>query len=188
MIDAKKTPLNQKGMVIWLLGLSGAGKSTIATLLKEKLDNEGFFSVSLDGDILRAGINNNLTYSNEDREENIRRAAEMAKILVENNIITICSFITPLQGHRDLMHKILYDQYFEVFVNCPLEICEKRDVKGLYKKARTEGLSNFTGISAAFEPSVSSNLTLFTNIQTPADSCELLYSAILPYINPDDEN
>ncbi|MEO6286962.1 MAG: adenylyl-sulfate kinase [Dyadobacter sp.] len=185
MIHAKKTPLSQKGIVIWLLGLSGAGKSTIATLLKEKLDGEGFFSVLLDGDILRAGINSNLTYSNEDRAENVRRAAEMAKILVENNIITICSFITPMQGHRDLTHEILGERYFEVFVDCPLEVCEERDVKGLYKKARTEGLTNFTGISSAFEPSINSHLTLFTNTQTPRDSCELLYSAILPDIKPD---
>jgi adenylylsulfate kinase len=186
MINAEKTALKQKGMVIWLLGLSGAGKSTIATLLKEKLDSEGFFSVLLDGDILRAGINSNLTYSNEDRAENVRRASEMAKILVGNNIITICSFITPLQEHRDLAHDILGEHYFEVFVNCPLDVCEKRDIKGLYKKARAEGLSNFTGISAAFEPSVNSHLTLFTNTQTPRDSCELLYSAVLRYIKPDE--
>jgi adenylylsulfate kinase len=182
MMDEQKSPLNQKGMVIWLMGLSGAGKSTIANLMKEKLSGQGFFSVVLDGDELRGGINQNLSYSSEDRAENIRRAAEIAKILVGNNIITICSFITPLEEHRALASEVIGESYFEVFINCPLEICEQRDVKGLYKKARTEGLNDFTGVSARFEPSINPNLTLFTNVQTAEECCEELYVSILPHI------
>jgi adenylylsulfate kinase len=182
MINQQQNLLNQNGMVVWLMGLSGAGKSTVANLLKAKLEKEGYFSVLLDGDDLRAGINQNLSFSAKDRAENIRRAAEIAKILVGNNVITICSFITPLQAHRDLARKIVGKHYFEVFVNCPLEVCEKRDVKGLYKKARTEGISNFTGVSSKFEPSLKSNLNLFTHAQTPEESCEMLFSTILPRI------
>lgn len=173
---------SQKGIVIWLLGLSGAGKSTIAALLKEKLAADGYFSVILDGDELRSGVNQDLSFSTTDRAENIRRAAEIARILIGNNIITICSFITPLQDHRELARSVIGDDYFEVFINCPLEICEQRDVKGLYKKARTEGISNFTGVTARFEPSLNSNLTLFTNAQTPQESCELLYTNVLQRI------
>lgn len=182
-MNEQKNLLSQQGLVIWLLGLSGAGKSTVANLMKEKLSGQGYFSVVLDGDELRAGINQNLSYTNEDRTENVRRAAEIAKILVSNNIITICSFITPLHEHRLLASEIIGDHYFEVFINCPLEICEKRDVKGLYKKARTEGLSDFTGVSSRFEPSANPNLTLLTNIQTAEESCELLYASILPHIS-----
>lgn len=182
MMDLQQGILKQNGLVIWLMGLSGAGKSTVANLLKTKLQGEGFFSILLDGDELRAGINQNLSYSVQDRAENVRRAAEIAKILVGNKVITICSFITPLQEHRDLAHQIIGKDYFEVFVSCPLDVCEKRDTKGLYKKARTEGLPNFTGISSAFEPSLKSDLTLHTNAQTPEESCEMLFSTILPQI------
>jgi adenylylsulfate kinase len=176
--------LSHNGIVIWLLGLSGSGKSTIANLLKEKLSTQGYASVILDGDNLRTGISHNLSFSDDDRSENIRRAAEIAKILHQNNIITICSLITPLGKHRDLAHSIIGDPYFEVFVDCPLEVCEKRDVKGLYKKARTKNLSDFTGISSRFEAPLFSHLTLLTNTQAPEESCELLYSAISPILVP----
>lgn len=175
---SKNSLLKQRGIVVWLLGLSGAGKSTIATLLEKELTTNGYFSVLLDGDNLRSGINKNLSFNSEDRAENIRRAAEIAKILVSNNIITICSFITPLQDHRNLAREIIGDDYFEVFVDCPLEICEERDVKGLYKKARKEGIANFTGISSLFEPSPSSNLILTTSSQSPEESVGILLEAL----------
>lgn len=166
-------------MVVWLLGLSGAGKSTIAILLKERLAADGVFSAVLDGDELRAGINQDLSFSTADRTENVRRAAEIAKVLAGNRIVTICSFITPLQEHRDLARTIIGEGYFEVFIKCPLEVCEKRDVKGLYKKARAEGISNFTGVTADFEASFSSDLTIFTDAQTPEESSDLLYVNVL---------
>jgi adenylylsulfate kinase len=174
----KNSLLKQRGIVVWLLGLSGAGKSTLATLLEKELTEKGYFSVMLDGDNLRSGINKNLSFNSEDRAENIRRAAEIAKLLVSNNIITICSFITPLQAHRDLAREIIGEDYFEVFVDCPLEVCEQRDVKGLYKKARREGIANFTGISSSFEPSASSELILTTAQQSPQESVEILLEAL----------
>jgi adenylylsulfate kinase len=175
---SKNSLLKQRGIVVWLLGLSGAGKSTIATLLEKVLTANGYFSVLLDGDNLRSGINKNLSFSSEDRAENIRRAAEIAKLLVSNNIITICSFITPLQDHRNLAREIVGEDYFEVFVDCPLNICEERDVKGLYKKARKEGITNFTGISSRFEPSASSHLILTTAFQSPEESVGILFEAL----------
>ncbi|WP_442589721.1 adenylyl-sulfate kinase [Pedobacter sp. AW31-3R] len=169
---------NQKGMVIWMLGLSGAGKSTIANLLKEQLEDNDIFSIRLDGDEMRQGLNKNLGFSMEDRAENIRRAAEAAKILASNGIIVICSFITPLHIHREIAKEILQDFYFEVFVDCPLEVCEQRDVKGLYKLANEHTLKNFTGISSLFEEPAHSHLNLLTATHTPRQCCDHLYTAL----------
>lgn len=177
-----KNLLKQNGLVVWLLGLSGAGKTTIASLLEEKLTAEGYFSVLLDGDNLRSGINRDLSFGLEDRSENIRRAAEIAKIMAGNNIITLCSFITPLTVHREVANEILGDAYFEVFVDCPLEVCEERDVKGLYVKARQAGIIDFTGISSAFEPALDARVVLSTATQTPQESVSILYAALEPYI------
>ena len=183
IIDVNNIPaLKQKGVVVWLFGLSGAGKTTISTLLKEKLEQEGFFSIALDGDILRAGINKDLGFNNHDRAENVRRAAEIAKMLAGNNIITICSFITPLNAHRQLAADIIGGQYFEVFLDCPLEICKTRDVKGLYKSADLNLISNFTGVSAKFEPTVSANLIINTNEEQPAQSRDRVFDAIIDQI------
>ena len=113
---------DQNSLVIWLFGLSGSGKTTISNLLSEQLKAEGYFSVALDGDALREGINKDLGFSEQDRTENIRRAAEIAKLMLNNNIITICSFITPLQAQRALAAEIIGDRYFEVFIDCPLNI------------------------------------------------------------------
>ncbi len=174
--------LQQKGMVIWMTGLSGSGKSTIARLLEKKLGEENYFSVVLDGDELRQTLNKDLGFSEADRSENIRRAAELAKLLVQKNIIVICSFITPLQKHRQLAAAITGDVYYEVFVDCPLQICEQRDVKGLYRKARNNEITDFTGIGSGFEPGVNANLTLHTNTESATESMEKLFSHILPKI------
>jgi adenylylsulfate kinase len=177
------TCLNQKSIVIWLFGLSGSGKTTISTLLKEKLEDEGFFTVTLDGDVLRTGINRDLGFSESDRAENIRRAAEIAKLMLKKNIITICSFITPLEEHRALAAEIIGEQYFEVFLDCPLAICQKRDVKGLYKSAGLNLVQNFTGVSAKFEPAVNANLVIKTHIESPTQSRDRLFSEISSKIN-----
>ena len=174
----------QKGMVIWLFGLSGSGKTTISTLLKEKLEDEGFFVTTLDGDVLREGINKDLGFSESDRAENIRRAAEIAKLMMLNNMITICSFITPLEQHRVLAADIIGNQYFEVFLDCPLSICKERDVKGLYKDADLKLISNFTGVSAKFEPAINANLIIKTNTESPHHSMDRLFLAIIPKIGP----
>lgn len=174
----------QKGTVVWLFGLSGSGKTTITQLLETYLREQHYFAVSLDGDALRNTLNKDLSFSAKDRAENIRRAAELAKILVQKNIITICSFITPLQEHRDIASAILGDSYFEVFVDCPLEVCEDRDVKGLYKKARKNEVKEFTGISSGFEKPGFPWLVIRTDQQTPGESARLLLRHLLPLIQP----
>lgn len=174
---------SQRGIVVWLFGLSGSGKTTISTLLKEKLEKEGFFAITLDGDVLREGINKDLGFSEADRAENIRRAAEIAKIMMMSNIITICSFITPLEQYRALAAQIIGEQYFEVFLDCPLAICKERDVKGLYKDADQNLISNFTGVSARFEPALNANLIIRTNTESPIQSRDKLFLEIISKIS-----
>ena len=169
----------QHGLVVWLFGLSGSGKTTISTLLREKLKEEGFFTVALDGDALREGINKDLGFSEQDRTENIRRAAEIARLMLNNNIITICSFITPLGTQRALAAEIIGEKYFEVFIDCPLNVCKARDVKGLYKDADQNLIPNFTGVSAKFEPSANANLVIKTNTESPVQSRERLFKEII---------
>ncbi|WP_051584744.1 adenylyl-sulfate kinase [Pedobacter jeongneungensis] len=177
------TGLDQKGIVIWLFGLSGSGKTTISSLLKEKLAEQGFFTVTLDGDVLRTGINKDLGFSESDRAENIRRAAEIAKVMLKNNMITICSFITPLEEHRALAAEIIGERYFEVFLDCPLAICQERDVKGLYKNAGLNLIQNFTGISAKFEPAINANLIIKTHIESPTQSRDRVFFEIISKIS-----
>lgn len=161
----KKSISTQKGIVIWFTGLSGAGKSTLSEALQTKLNDEGFFTKLLDGDVLRNGINKGLGFSEEDRMENIRRAAEVAKLFVESNFITLCSFITPTEKMRSHTKMIIGEEnYIEVFVNCSIEQCEIRDVKGLYKKARSGNISNFTGITSTFELPQNSDIIINTEI------------------------
>ena len=159
----KERLLNQNGIVIWLIGLSGSGKSTLARALENKLYNEGFLTQLLDGDNLRVGLNSNLGFSEEERWENIRRTSEVAKLFVASGIVTICSFITPTDDIRKMAGGIIGDSYFEVFVNCPLEVCEARDVKGIYKKVRNGEIENFTGIGAPFESPKNPHLELNTD-------------------------
>ena len=149
--------------VIWFTGLSGAGKTTLANEFQKYLNIKGFNSRILDGDELRKGLNNGLGFSENDRSENIRRAAEVAKLFIESNFIVLCSFITPLNKMRSLAKTIIgEDNYIEVFVDCSIEECEKRDVKGLYKKVREAKISDFTGISSDFEIPNSPDIILNT--------------------------
>ncbi len=172
----------QKGIVVWLLGLSGAGKSTIAQLLEQHLTLNGYFSIRLDGDALRETVNKGLGFSDDERAENIRRTAEMASLLCANNVITICSLITPLNRHRDIARNILGDNYHEVFVDCPLEVCVGRDVKGLYQQAFKKEIRNFTGIGSSFEAPAQPWLTLQAHNTTAQECTTKLYNAILPLI------
>ena len=151
MSDREKL-LNQRGVVLWFTGLSGSGKSTLAIALERELHNAGYVCRLLDGDNIRTGINNNLGFSEEDRKENIRRIAEVAKLFADSGIITIASFISPTNEVRKMAGEIIGENDFlEVFISTPLEVCEQRDVKGLYKKARAGIIKDFTGISAPFE-------------------------------------
>jgi adenylyl-sulfate kinase len=156
-----------KGMVIWFTGLSGSGKSTLANELNTYLFQQGKYSYILDGDNTRLGINHDLTFSDADRTENNRRIAEIAKLFVETGSIVLCSFISPFEKDRLLSKEILgQEDYFEVFVDCSLEECEKRDVKGMYKLARKGELESFTGISSPYEIPTNPNLEVNTEKNT----------------------
>lgn len=163
------------GKVIWLYGLSGAGKSTLAGLLKTQLQEAGYPAVILDGDRLRAGMNRDLAFSVEDRAENVRRTAEMAMVLAEQEIISICALITPLAAHRQLARAIAGQAYMEVLVDCSLEECRRRDVKGLYCLSEQQKLKQFTGVDAAFEPDYQSDLVIHTAHTTPAEAAAQLF-------------
>ena len=176
--------LRQKARVIWLCGLSGSGKSTLADALSQVLFEKGFFCVLLDGDRTRMGLNKDLGFSNADREENLRRVAELCKLMVEDGIIVIASFISPLKSHRTMLRQIVGEEDFLlIYTNSSLEQCEKRDVKGLYRKARTGEIKDFTGISAPFEEPQAPFLQLNTDQQSVAECSDALLDAILPKIN-----
>lgn len=160
----KEEILRQRGRVIWFTGLSGSGKTTLAASLEKELFFRRFFCQVLDGDNIRSGINSNLGFNDDDRLENIRRIAEVSKLLISGGMITICSFISPTKDIRDLAKNIIGSKDFiEIYLDTPLEECERRDVKGLYKKARAGEIKDFTGISAPFDPPENPNLTLDTS-------------------------
>jgi len=180
----KEKILNQKGMVIWFTGLSGAGKTTLANALKEELEKKNFFIQVLDGDELRKGINSNLGFSEADRIENIRRTAEIAKLFVNSGLITICSFISPTNQIRKSTKEIIGpENYFEIYVNTPLNICEGRDVKGMYKKARAGEIKNFTGIDSVYEIPLHSNFEINTADASVSKCVDDILKAILPHIS-----
>lgn len=179
----KENLLKQRGKVLWLTGLSGSGKSTIAKGLEQVLHENGYLTMLLDGDNLRTGLNSNLGFSEEDRMENIRRVAEVAKLFLSCGIITISSFISPTLSIRKMAREIIgAEDFLEIYVSCPLEVAENRDVKGLYKKARNGEISEFTGISAPFEPPVEPALEIKTNEMPARDSVEKAFQFILPKI------
>lgn len=159
------------GCVIWLTGLSGSGKSTISKLLKDRLKKAELPAVILDGDIIRTGLCSDLTFSPEDRAENIRRVGEVSRLFCYAGIITIVAFISPYREDRDRVRAILAeDEFIEVFVDCPIEECKSRDPKGLYKKVEQGEISNFTGISAPYEAPLNPEIHLKTDQHT-SDKC-----------------
>ncbi|MCB9058067.1 MAG: adenylyl-sulfate kinase [Calditrichae bacterium] len=180
--EAKEQLLNQNARVFWMTGLSGSGKSTIAIAVEKKLHELGFLTQILDGDNIRSGINNNLGFSDGDRKENIRRIAEVSKLFVNCGIITINSFVSPTIEIRNLARSIIGDDFFEIYINAPLEVCEKRDVKGLYKKARKGEIKDFTGIDAPFEAPENPDLEINTANLSVEQSVEKVLNTILPLI------
>lgn len=161
---AREELLKQKGVVIWFTGLSGSGKSTIANQVANGLHQLGKLTYVLDGDNIRHGLNKNLGFSPEDREENIRRIGEVAKLFADAGVITTTAFISPYRKDRDKAREILEDgRFIEVFVDCPLEVCESRDPKGLYKKARAGEIKEFTGIDAPYEVPENAEIVINTN-------------------------
>jgi len=159
----KESLLDQRGVVLWLYGLSGSGKSTIANALERRLHDSGRFVIMLDGDNLRSGLNSNLGFSDEDRCENVRRVAEMAKSLMRTGAIVIVSVITPQEAFRKQAREIIGNEDFiEIYVKASFETCRQRDVKGLYNKFEAGKISNFTGKSSSFEEPAHANITLDT--------------------------
>lgn len=160
----KEQLLGQKGVMLWFTGLSGSGKSTVAIALERELQKRGLLCRILDGDNIRTGINANLGFSADDRRENIRRVAEVAKLFVDTGIITIAAFVSPTEDLRNLAQYIIgKDDFKEIFISTPIEECERRDVKGLYARARRGEVKNFTGISAPFEAPQHPALSLDTS-------------------------
>ena len=169
--------------MIWFTGLSGSGKSTIAIALERELHKRGLLCRILDGDNIRSGINNNLGFTEADRIENIRRIAEVSKLFVDTGIITIAAFISPSNDIREMAANIIgKDDFLEVYVCTPIEECERRDVKGLYAKARRGEIKNFTGISAPFEAPAQPALVLDTSALSLEESVNKLLELILPRI------
>jgi len=167
--------------VIWLVGLSGSGKSTLAGNIETVLHQKGYKTYLLDGDNVRLGLNNDLGFSSKDRTENIRRIAEVARLFNEAGIIVLSAFISPLESDRNQARELIgVENFIEIFVHCPLHICEKRDVKGLYAKARKGLIPNFTGIDAPFENPKQPDLT----VNTETDPPELSLKKLLDFIEP----
>ena len=165
--------------MLWFSGLSGAGKTTLADALTLKLKDK-INLVVLDGDKLRSGLCRDLKFSNEDRKENIRRSAEIAKLLLKQNYSVISALITPLQEHRDVVNSVLNGYTFKhIWVKCPLDVCEKRDVKGLYKKARAVNNNNFTGLGSTFEDPINSDIVVETDHHSIAESVNYIIDYLI---------
>lgn len=179
----KEKHLNQKSKVIWLTGLSGAGKTTIAKHLEVELVKRHFFTQVLDGDNVRTGINNNLGFSDQDRYENIRRIAEISKLFLNCGVITINCFISPTEDIREMARNIIgADDFIEVYINAPLNVCEERDIKGLYSRARRGEIKEFTGITSPFESPQHIDLEIRTDLLTIEESVNNLLNVVLPRI------
>jgi adenylylsulfate kinase len=177
-VSPKKFNQSEKGFVVWFTGLSGSGKSTMADLLNQEFKSRGLLSLVLDGDKLRAGLSSDLDFSLQGRRENIRRTAEVCKIMIEAGIIALASLITPVEKDRQWMKGLLGSNVFLVYLDCPLEICEQRDPKGLYKSAWQGKIRNFTGIGSAYEIPADPDLVLKTHLECPSECVKRIWSAI----------
>ena len=181
--EFRENKLGQRSKVIWLTGLSGSGKSTIGLALEKRLFQENFVAQLLDGDNIRSGINKNLGFSEEDRKENIRRIAEIAKLYLSSGIITINSFISPTAETRNLAKEIVGDaDFLEIYINAPMATCESRDVKGLYKKARAGEIQGFTGVNQVYEKPENPALELRTDLLGVDEAVDILFTFLKKHI------
>ena len=178
----KEKMLGQRGLVIWMTGLSGSGKTTIAVALEQMLAKDGVVTQVLDGDNIRSGINSNLSFSEVDRKENIRRIAEVSKLFVNCGVVTLNCFVSPTKDIRQQAKDILGEDMVEIFINTPFEECEKRDVKGLYAKARAGEIKNFTGLDAPFEAPENPFLDVRTVGHSVEECAKQIYDAVMPLI------
>lgn len=177
----RQSLLKQKPLLIWFTGLSGSGKSTMANLLESELHATGYKTYILDGDNIRHGLCNDLAFTEEDRMENIRRIGEVSKLFLDSGVIVLSAFVSPFAKDRDQVRQLVGEENFvEVFVDCPLEVCEQRDVKGLYKKAREGKIKNFTGIDSPFEKPEKADIVL----KTAEVDAKILLSNLLEYVEP----
>jgi adenylylsulfate kinase len=182
----KEIYLKQRAKVIWFTGLSGSGKTTLASMLEKRLFELNYFCQILDGDNVRSGINRNLMFTDKDRVENIRRIAEVSKLFMNCGIILICAFISPTNEIRQMAKEIVgEDDFLEVFIDTPIEVCELRDPKGLYKKARTGEIKNFTGISSPFEAPKNPFISVDNTDSDMANTIREMLLKILPEIRFD---
>ena len=171
--DQREQATGQKGCVLWFTGLSGSGKSTVSRRVEQRLLERGVFAYGLDGDNVRFGLNRDLGFSPEDRAENIRRIGEVAKLFADSTVVTLAAFVSPYRADRDaIREKLPEGRFVEVFVDTPLEVCEARDPKGLYKKARAGEIGNFTGISAPYEAPLKAEIVLKTDGKTIDQSAD----------------
>lgn len=182
---AREQLMQQKPKLIWFTGLSGSGKSTLAVQLEAALHGHGFKTYLLDGDNIRSGLNKDLSFTDEGRVENIRRIGEVSKLFLDAGLVLLSAFISPFEADRAQVRRIVgAENYFEVFVDTPLEVCEQRDVKGLYKKARAGEVKNFTGISSPYERPADSDIVIRTDEMSIEESVATLIEAVLPAIKP----
>ena len=187
--EEKEQQLGQRGITVWFTGLSGSGKSTIAIALEQRLSQMGILCRILDGDNIRTGINRGLGFSEEDRKENIRRIAEVCKLFTETGIVTLAAFVSPTNELRDMAREIISaDDFAEIYVATPLEECERRDVKGLYGKARRGEIKDFTGISSPFEAPKAPTLHIDTTGREVEECVDEVLAAILDRIRIDSTN
>ena len=178
-IEERRVLNKQNSFLIWFTGLSGSGKSTLANALEYKLFQEGYKTYALDGDNIRKGINKDLNFSPEDRTENIRRIAEVANLMVDAGLIVIAAFVSPYKKDRKNIENIVgKDNFVEVFVNTSIAECEKRDVKGLYKKARAGEIKDFTGVNAPYENPENPTIEIVTDDKTVEESVDIIYNLI----------
>ena len=182
--DQRIMAMRQKPFVLWLTGLSGSGKSTLSTALEKLLIDKGFKAYLLDGDLVRSGLNKDLGFTDDDRRENVRRIGEVCRLMNDAGLVVITSFISPFRADRDFVRSLIPPtDYAEVYVNAPLEVCENRDVKGLYKKARKGLIPDFTGVSSPYEEPLKPELVLHTAKETQEESLAKLTEFILDKIS-----
>lgn len=182
-LEQRQQLLRQKAKLIWFTGLSGSGKSRLAVQLEAQLYAKGYKTYLLDGDNIRTGLNKDLSFTDEGRVENIRRIGEVSKLLLDAGIVVLSAFISPFKADRDQVREIVgSENYIEVFVDTPIEVCEQRDVKGLYKKARAGEVKNFTGIDSPYERPVTPDITIPTHQLSVDESLTLLLKLVEPKI------
>jgi adenylylsulfate kinase (apsK) len=177
--EDRESLLKQKAKILWFTGLSGSGKSTLAAAVEKKLYDLGKLTYMLDGDNIRYGINSDLGFSSKDRKENIRRIGEISKLFVDAGVIVLACFISPFKEDRERVRSLVKDDFIEIFVDCPVEECEKRDPKNLYKKARNGAIHNFTGISSPYEKPENPELVVSTYKYSLEESVNIILEYIL---------